>query len=183
MRGEQVCGDAVAIVRGDGHVLVAVVDGLGHGPQAAAAARALCAFAEGNAGKPLERLVEEATRAISDTRGAAAAFLDIDRDGGVLRFCGIGNIEAQAVSRAPIRPICMPGIIGRPLRKILAFEYALAPGDLLLLHTDGVSSRFSLSDFAGGAPQEIADAVLERHGKDHDDATCVVIRLRGGQDD
>jgi serine/threonine protein phosphatase PrpC len=178
MLGQNVSGDLVTVIRGsDRDVLVVVADGLGHGEKAQEAAEAFCAFAELNAGAPLEAIMRDGSRAISATRGAAAALIRIDRGGTRLTFCGVGNIELQATSAEAIRPVCMPGIVGRPLRKVLAFDYPLREGDLLVAHTDGISSRFRLEDYARLPTAEAAARILAEHGKGHDDATCVAIRI------
>ena len=177
MLGQTVCGDVASVVHtNDGGVLIVLADGLGHGTKAHEAAEAFCVFAELHATLPLEAIMRDGSRAIAATRGAAAALLRIG--GGVSRFsfCGIGNIEVQANSAEAIRPICMPGIVGRPLRKVLSFDYALSSGDLLVAHTDGISSRFRLEEYAQLPTAEAAARLLAEHGKGHDDATCIVIR-------
>jgi phosphoserine phosphatase RsbX len=178
MVGQSVCGDVASVVRGAGdEVLIVVADGLGHGEMARDAAEAFCAFVEVHAEAPLEAIMRDGSHAVSGTRGAAAALIRIDRCRARLSFCGIGNIELQAASAEAIRPVCMPGIVGRPLRKVLAFDYALREGDLLVAHTDGVSSRFHIEDYAQLSSAEAAARILKEHGKGHDDATCVVIRI------
>jgi len=178
MLGQQVCGDVTSVVRGPGEeVLIVVADGLGHGEKARDAAEAFCAFVEVHAEAPLEAIMRDGSHAVSATRGAAAALIRIHRGVTRLSFCGIGNVELQAASAEAIRPVCLPGIVGRPLRKVLAFDYALREGDLLAAHTDGVSSRFRLEDYAGLDAKEAAARILAEHGKNHDDATCVVIRI------
>jgi len=178
VRGETVNGDAAAVISGRrGDVLIVVADGLGHGAKAHEAAEAFCAFAGSHADAPLESIIREGSLAIAATRGAAAAVMRVADGGTRLSFCGVGNIELQALSAAPIRPVCIPGIVGRHLRKVLAFDYALREGDLLVAHTDGVSSRFHLEDYAALPAREVAARILAEHGKSHDDALCVAIRI------
>ena len=178
IRDETVCGDTAVVVPGrPGETLIVVADGLGHGAKAHEAATAFCAYAESHADEPLEAIVREGSHAVSATRGLAAALIRISGEGARLSFCGVGNIELQAASAAAIRPVCVPGIIGRPLRKVLVFDYTLREGDLLVAHTDGISSRFHLEDYAALGAQEAADRILAEHGKSHDDAMCVVIRI------
>lgn len=175
-RGQTVCGDSFRLIEGDG-LTVAVADGLGHGPPAAEASVAFCDYVERHADEGLQRIMDGATRAIRATRGAAAALLRFDPDYRGLDFVGVGNIELQAVSQSPIRPVCAPGIVGRSLRKILQFTYELAPGDLIAVYSDGLSSRLQLANYKRLEPQGIAERLLEEHGKHHDDATCLVFRI------
>jgi len=127
--------------------------------------------------EPLEDVIRGASQAMNRTRGAAAALLRIDAAQRVVSFAGIGNIELRSVAAQVIKPVCVPGILGRPLRKVLTFDYELSPGDLFVLFTDGISSRLQLAQFAGLEPQAMADAILEQHGKLHDDASCIVVRF------
>ena len=77
-----------------------------------------------------------------------------------------------------IRPVCTPGIIGRPIRKVVEFSYELASGDLIAIYSDGISSRFDLKEYRTLPAQECADLILRNHGKYHDDATVLTIRYR-----
>ena len=176
IENETVCGDAFAVFR-DRETTIAVADGLGHGAGAAEAALAFCAYVGTHASAGLEQILRGATTCLSPTRGAAAALIRISDQRRHLSFAGIGNIEVQAMSKLPIRPVCTPGIVGRPLRKVLSFDYELNRGDLLAIHSDGISSRFTLAPYSHLDVQSMAEAILADHGKQHDDATCVVVRL------
>jgi hypothetical protein len=173
--GETVCGDAYSVVDGE-RTLIALADGLGHGPAAAEAANAFCRFAAERPSTGLRALMTLASDEIAKTRGAAAALLRIDLPRGELEFAGVGNIEVRAVSREPIKPVSVAGIVGRRMRKVRVFGYPVHRGDLLIAFTDGISSRLSLTDYAELDEQSLADRVMADHGKLHDDATCVVIR-------
>jgi len=173
--GEEICGDAYAILNGS-TTLVAVADGLGHGPKANEAATSFCSFVESSRSLELPDILWEASRAISSTRGVAAVLLRLDPEAGVLSFAGVGNVDVQAVSRKPIRPVSMPGIVGHRIRKIVQFDYELSPGDLIAIYTDGISSRYQIGDFVHLDEQQMADAIMDSHRKKHDDATCLVIR-------
>jgi serine/threonine protein phosphatase PrpC len=156
---------------------VALADGLGHGPMAHEASEAFCDYVRRSMEIGLEQLVRRASDAIARTRGAAAAVVRIDEEAGTLAFAGVGNIELQAISKVPIRPVSTPGIVGRPLRKVVVYRYEIGPGDLLALYSDGISSRFDLKKFKRLEPQQIADGILAQHGKHHDDATVLVIEI------
>ena len=174
--GESVCGDAVFIAA-DEPGLVAVVDGLGHGPEAANAAQAFVQFVELHRAAPLDAALHEASRRIAHTRGVAAGLVQLSRPERTLRFAGVGNIEVKAQCRAAVHPVCASGIVGRPLRRVTVYEYTMFPGDTLALMTDGVSTRFELGDLdLRQSPQALAETILFRFGKHTDDATCVVMR-------
>jgi serine/threonine protein phosphatase PrpC len=179
---ERICGDDSTIVRGE-DTLIAVADGLGHGPKAAEASQAFCRYVREHASEGLEDIILGASHQIRRTRGAACALLRIDAHEKVLTFAGVGNIELHAMSRKPIHPISMPGIVGKRIQKVQPFECELNPGDLLAMVSDGISSRLDLRPLKDLSVQEIADTLMKTHGKDHDDATCIVIRLAGEPDE
>jgi serine phosphatase RsbU (regulator of sigma subunit) len=192
--GETECGDRVVVVESDASVLVAVVDGLGHGPEAALAAKAAEAFVRANATLPLPELFNGCHRALAGTRGVAMAVLRIDVARSTLTHSAVGNVELHALSREPVRAISEPGIVGSRFRRPRESSYPLSPGDLFVLFSDGVSSRLdlepykamttravtpALGDFSAYrrvlSAQDIAKAVIRDHGKAHDDASCAVV--------
>lgn len=174
-RGESECGDGYVIIDNDVNT-IALADGLGHGPMAAVAAKEFCHFVKENEAKTLTHLLGQGSTHIARTRGAAVAIIRIDKENHSLQFSGIGNVELQAVSEDSIKPVSVPGIVGRKLRKIKEFDYTLHQGDLLALYTDGISSRFELKSYRHLPAEKIAEKILDDHGKFHDDATCIVIR-------
>lgn len=173
--GETVSGDAQLILDTDEALVVTVVDGLGHGPGAATASEAFVEFVRDHPDGPLERLMLDASSAISSTRGAAAALVRIDRVRATLSFCGIGNIHFHAIGDARMSPVCLPGIVGHRVRKAIPYEFSLEGSGLFVLCSDGISSRLHLEEYAGRGVQEVADSILVEHGKAHDDATCVAV--------
>lgn len=176
--GETVCGDAYVTQRLHNGALVSVIDGLGHGPKACEAATAFTELLEEeqSAGADIGSLMEEANRRLTKTRGAAAAILRFDEPSRLVHFSGVGNIEMHAIADVKMHPVCAPGIVGHRVRKLLPFEFELPATALVALCSDGISSRLHLENFSHLEPQEIADAIMDQHGKSHDDATCVVVR-------
>lgn len=174
--GETVCGDGYFVRVLEDGALVTVVDGLGHGPKASEAAVTFNESIEGNVSLDVQAMMEGAHAALSRTRGAAAAILRLDDTTKRVSFTGVGNIEMHAISEVKMQPVCVPGIVGHRVRKMLAFEFELPRLATIALCSDGISSRLRLSEYADLEPQRIADLILEQHGKMHDDATCVVVR-------
>jgi phosphoserine phosphatase RsbX len=116
-------------------------------------------------------------RALVGQRGAAVSLVSLEPAAGRIRFVGIGNVELRAVARAHVSPPTMSGIVGRGIRGVRVWEYPLADGDLVMLSSDGISTRLELSALAHLAPQEIADEIVAKHSKNHDDASCLVARV------
>lgn len=178
--GEDVCGDAYAARVVGERRQVMLCDGLGHGPIAAMAARAAVAeFVAAPAGDPatvLERLHQRTQH----TRGSVIAIAELDATGGVVRYAGIGNVSGTIVSGRERRAmVSLPGIVGQQRRDIREFTYPIAPGDLVVMHSDGLTDRWNLDAYpglAGQAPVLIAATLLRDHAKRRDDASVVVAR-------
>lgn len=174
--GEQVSGDTFTIDHHDGGVLVSVVDGLGHGPNAATAANAFAELVAEDTTLSLEEMMAAANARLARTRGAAAALLRISTTTGRVDFVGVGNIHLHTITPERLHPVCVPGIVGHRLRKIVPFGFDLPEWGIFAMCSDGISSRISLDEFEGLGAQAMAEALLEAHGKAYDDATCVVVR-------
>ncbi|HEY0491151.1 MAG TPA: ATP-binding SpoIIE family protein phosphatase [Telluria sp.] len=180
--GEEECGDNWGVSFRSSGISVVVADGLGHGPEAAkASTAAIDVSLDFDKGSPGARL-EDAHGALRSTRGAAAAIADIDAYEGKLRFAGVGNIAASIISNGPRRHLLSHnGIVGSNLRKVQEFEQPWDSSSLLILHSDGINTRWDLSAYPGLAYHHVAiiAAVLYRDFcRGRDDATVVVIRER-----
>lgn len=180
MPGQAVCGDDWAVVEEAGRLRIMVVDGLGHGPGAAeAAAEASRAF-RAHAHREPAAILELMHAGMRGTRGAAVAVAEIDGGRGELCFAGIGNIAAMVQTGAESRSlVSMNGIVGHEMRKVQPFTYAWTAGSMLIVHSDGVSARWSLDRYAGLAarhPALIAGVLYRDFGRANDDATVVAVR-------
>ncbi|MFD4127428.1 ATP-binding SpoIIE family protein phosphatase [Streptomyces globisporus] len=163
---------------GDG-ILVMSCDGLGHGPMAALASQAAVkAFRSSTAHTP-EQVMEAVHRALRGTRGAAVAVARLEVDGRVL-FCGIGNISASVVSASSRSNLLShPGIVGHQMRQLRTYEHRLPAGGALVMHSDGLSERWTPGDLAAllhHPPALIAAGLLRQAGTRRDDASVVVAK-------
>ncbi|MFC1850205.1 SpoIIE family protein phosphatase [candidate division CSSED10-310 bacterium] len=175
-RGERICGDDFVIFSNHEETIIALADGLGHGPKAAEAAQAFCHYVEECQIHSLEEIIAGAHAHIRSTRGTVAGIVRINANLKQIEFSGVGNIELKCISQEPICPVSMPGIIGHRLHKTKLFSYKVNVGDLFILFSDGISSKFELEKYSHFNVQQIADAVLQDYEKYYDDRTCIVIR-------
>ncbi len=174
--GETVCGDRVVVHEAtETEVLVAVVDGLGHGPLAGEAAEAAARFVIENASLALEELFLSCHRAIKRTRGVAMTVVRVDRSARTLVHAGIGNVDLWAISETPASARPDPGVVGGRVRRVHESRFSIAPGDVFAIVSDGISTRLNLGAYARLGAQSTADAILRDHAKDHDDASCAVL--------
>jgi serine/threonine protein phosphatase PrpC len=178
-QSQTVSGD-IFFVRehGEGRLLATVIDGLGGGEEAARAARAAEQLIQQHPEWPLQDLVQRSHVALHSTRGAVIGLLRLEQQGYKVSYIGVGNIGVQVYSRQTIKPISKNGILGFRLPSLLELHYVYDPGDIFVLYSDGVSSRFALDGKIDirQPPQRIAEQILELYGKHTDDATVVVIK-------
>jgi phosphoserine phosphatase RsbX len=180
--GEDQSGDDALVLADEGIVLVAAVDGLGHGPGAREAADAAVASLRQDPGDDVVALTERCHEALRSTRGAAIG-LAVFRDGGTVTWLGIGNITGRLVSRgglsAPERRwlSCQSGIAGDDdLPPLHPTAIPVRRGDVLILATDGIDESFGDSVAVSGTCEEIAGRVLDEYARATDDALVVVAR-------
>lgn len=176
--GETECGDVFGATETDDAVTGVLCDGLGHGPLAATAAtEAVKAVLESPADEPAN-LIERAHRRMSHTRGGAIGVVRVT--GQIVSFAGLGNIAAMILTdRVRQRMLSVPGIAGHQARTIRQFEYTAPPGAAIILHSDGISSRWApevLPGLSARDPLTIAAAVLAEAGTHRDDAGVLVLK-------
>ncbi len=176
--GERVSGDLCDVQRGEQTCRIAVIDGLGHGPEAATAAQAAREALAAHPDAPAIEALGLCHGALAGTRGAAISIAVIDPVAAQLTYAGVGNVEGRVWQGGREQRLTIyRGIVGRAMPTVRPFTVALAEDWLLLMHTDGVSGRFALPRVApldGGLPEALAERLLREWGRERDDATIVV---------
>jgi anti-sigma regulatory factor (Ser/Thr protein kinase) len=180
LRGETECGDIWSIALQPGSCSVLVADGLGHGPLAAiAAGAAATAYGERPFDNPQETLRFLHGR-LSATRGAAVACALFDEQTSRVQYAGVGNISGYVVSAGVQKGMLSHnGTLGLSMARAQALPYDWAAHSTTVMHSDGLSARWSLSDYPGldgHHPAIVAAALLRDFSRDRDDATVVVVR-------
>jgi anti-sigma regulatory factor (Ser/Thr protein kinase) len=156
---------------------IIVCDGLGHGYEASkAAARAIECF-ESDGWETPKQALELVNEALRPTRGAAAAVALVDLAARRVRFCGVGTIVAGIVADDRAHHLVSHnGILGTA-PKIGEFEYEWPAGATLIMHSDGLSSRWQLSRWSGvwrRHPALIAGVAYRDLARGTDDTVVVV---------
>jgi len=173
-KGLSICGDSFLIEQREGEVLAAVIDGLGHGYESSVAAERAVEVIREHAGLTVGAILQRCHQELRVTRGAAVGVLKV-AESGEGEFCGIGNIEVQALNGQPPSVFCLAGIVGHNMRSSKVMKVAMKPGDIYCLMSDGVSSRGNLKACLPGPPETVARRIVESWGKDHDDATALIL--------
>jgi anti-sigma regulatory factor (Ser/Thr protein kinase) len=179
--GESVCGDAWSVQRTPGRSRYIVADGLGHGPLAhEAAAEAVRVFHLYRNLTP-EQVLIEIHAALAKTRGAAISIAEILHDKGVLNYTGAGNIVAAICFGGKTRSlVSMNGTVGHTVGKFQQFSYPWEPGSALIMHSDGLATRWNVEQYPGLAsrhPALLAGVLFRDFCRKRDDATILVSQI------
>jgi len=183
---ESESGDAYAVVAHAAGMLVAVVDGLGHGAEAAVASRLAVATLERHAHEPLTQLLGRCHEELRRTRGAVLSLASFHGGTETMSWSGVGNVDGMLfrADRAarPARESLVPrgGVIGYNMPPLRAATVPVFAGDMLVFATDGIAGNFGDVPPIGRRPQEAANDILRRCAKHTDDALVLVARYRGG---
>ena len=181
--GERLSGDRHVVVATQDSALVAVIDGLGHGPEAAVAARRAGDVVQEYPYESPGSLVGRCHKALKGTRGAAMTVARLDGASGMLTWLGVGNVDGRLIRARPdggrareATPL-RNGVVGFLLPRVRSHEVEVATNDTIILATDGVRSGFD-DEIAGMAPpQDLANAIIARHAHGSDDALVLVARV------
>jgi anti-sigma regulatory factor (Ser/Thr protein kinase) len=178
--GEEVCGDAWSVSVHAAGLSLIVVDGLGHGYQAAkAAATAIEVFEEEPLALPAT-VIERAHRRMTSTRGGAVAVARYN-PAGTLEYGAVGNIGGTLFTDGKSRGLATQnGTVGAQIRHLRTDEYPCAPGSLAVLHSDGLLSRWSLDPYPGLAachPSVVTSVLYRDFFRGRDDVTVLAVRL------
>ncbi len=180
-REELVIGDSWGVSCSEIYRSLLVVDGLGHGSEAAdAAAIARSNFTERPFQAPKNTLLS-LHKAMSGSRGGVAAHALIDREAMRLHFAGLGNINASLIlAGGKTRHLTsLNGTLGYEAKKIQEFAYEISRGDTLIMHSDGCSSRWNLHNYPellSKHPAIICGVLYKDFAKDFDDVTICCLR-------
>ncbi|MDR3615823.1 MAG: SpoIIE family protein phosphatase [Candidatus Obscuribacterales bacterium] len=178
---ELVCGDAYCVTQIANGVVICVIDGLGHGPEAAEASRAAIATISNHKDDAAEEIVARCHDALKATRGAVLSLAIVDSVHNRLSWVGIGNIEGILLHGEaqhewlPLRA----GIVGCRMPGIRAIEMPISPGDLLIMFSDGITSHVLDPIHINREPVEVAERIIRTHIRRTDDALVLVARYLG----
>ncbi len=183
--GQGESGDQHLVCCNRNGILVAAIDGIGHGEAAANAARAAAALLRSSADQPIISLVERCHEKLRATRGVVLSLAFIEPGQGMMTWLGVGNVQGVLMradaknGNAQESLLLRAGVVGSQLPALQGTVLPIAQGDTLFLATDGVRSDFSMALSARENPQRAADRILKHYGSGNDDALVLVARLTG----
>jgi hypothetical protein len=180
--GEALSGDGFVVQVSDQGTLVGVLDGLGHGPEAAEATERATEYLSDHADQPLVSLVEGCHRALRKTRGVVLALAQLGEQDNVMAWLGVGNVDAR-VFRSGSRwgesdtLVMRGGVVGYQIPSLQPRKMNLEDGDLLVMATDGIRGSYHQALSPMQTVQTNANLVLAGYGNQSDDALVLVSRL------
>ncbi|MCI0707479.1 MAG: SpoIIE family protein phosphatase [Ignavibacteriae bacterium] len=185
LKGQAESGDLFVVKPVLAGCLVGVVDGLGHGEEAADAARRAVSTIEAYANESVITILRRCHDLLRSTRGVVANLAVFNGRDETVTWVGVGNVEGvlyrsdhQAVPPSE-NIIVRGGVIGYQLPQLYATVIPVTPGDTLVFATDGVASHFREGVKLSDSPQHVADNICNGFAKDIDDALVLVARYVG----
>lgn len=179
--GETKCGDAWESQRSPGRSIYIMADGLGHGPIASEASQEALRVFRANSQHAPERILSEVHSALGKTRGAAVAVAEILHEQHLLNYAGAGNIASAIFLRGKTRSlVSMNGTVGHSIGRIQQFPYPWEKDSMLIMHSDGLGTKWNLENYPGLAsrhPALLAGVLFRDFSRKRDDATVVVSRI------
>ena len=183
--GEVESGDRhVICCKGDG-VLIAAIDGIGHGDDAAIAAELAVSILKTSADEPVISMVERCHEGLRSTRGVVLSLASIDPEHGMMTWLGVGNVQGvlmrAGAQKGSVQEVLLlrGGVVGAQLPGLQAAVLPITQGDTLIFVTDGIRGEFVDGLSALESPQRTADRILKQHSRGNDDALVLVARLTG----
>ncbi len=182
--GQRESGDQHLVCCNQSGILVAAIDGIGHGEEAANAAQGAVAILKAGADESVISLLQRCHQGLRATRGVVLSLAAIDQEHGMMTWAGVGNVQgalmrAGAPNGSVQEVLLRGGVVGSQLPALQAAVLPVAKGDTLVFVTDGVHGDFAAGLSARESPQRAADGILERHCRGNDDALVLVVRLTG----
>ena len=185
LRGQGESGDRHLVCCGGNGILIAAIDGIGHGEEAANAAEAAIAILKASPDEPVISLLERCHEGLRWTRGVVLSLASIDPKHGMMTWIGVGNVQGvlmrAGAQKGSVEEVLLlrGGVVGSQLPALQAAVLPIAKGDTLVFVTDGIRSEFVEGLSALESPQRAADKILKQHGRGNDDALVLVVRVIG----
>ncbi len=185
LQGQGASGDCHLVKALPRSVLVAVVDGLGHGEAAATAAALAIRTIESHDEHSMVAHVKRCHEYLRGTRGAVMSLASFSGRDSTMTWLAVGNVEGvllrdPATRNDPSESLLLRGgVVGAQLPSLNVAVVPVARGDMLILTTDGIRSGFAPAVVFTHPVQKIADRILTDHAKATDDALVLVSRYVG----
>lgn len=181
---EQICGDAHIVEQVGTKLLFGVIDGLGHGLEAAQASQqAIKTILEQKESPPVN-ILRECHQELKSTRGAVLSLALIDRKNNKLEWVGVGNVEGVLMrSAGPHEWLSLrSGIVGCRMPNIQSMERPISCGDLLVMFSDGIQNQCLDQVWSHDSATKTAERIMDKRARGTDDAIILIAKYYGDAD-
>lgn len=184
--GERVSGDVVIVEQREQWLFIAIIDALGHGPNAHVVACEakdyLQKFWQVDVCHTMKHLHEK----LKGSLGAAVGLAVLNLETNQLSYTGVGNtviriLRPQTKKKSAQRLYSVAGIVGSHIRSPQEQTIQLIQSDIVLFYTDGIKEHFSLQEYPlifADDVMKITKKLIRLFGKNHDDATCIALKIK-----
>jgi len=180
--GHRDSGDEFCVRLFEHRTMIAVLDGLGHGPAAASVAREGVRLLEQTQTPDVVRILLECHAGLRGSRGVVMSLAMFDTRENSVTWIGVGNVSGTlrcSHSSARRTLLLRGGLVGSALPRLQASVIPVADGDMLIFTTDGVGPDVDDRLLQGQSLNAIAERILARCHSRRDDALALVARYRG----
>lgn len=183
--GEAASPDLYLVRPTDRGALLAVLDGAGHGVEAIAVAQRAAAIVSEHASEGVIALIRLCHEKLIGTRGAVISLISVDGIESTITWAGVGNVGGVLLRSEVFGPkACdsiplQPGVVGYRLPPLQASVTPIAPGDLLILATDGIRRDFVQAFSLDDEPGSIAEYISSNFARGDDGRLVLVARYLG----
>lgn len=185
LAGQKVSGDLHLVQRFHHGVLLAAIDGVGHGEEAIFAAQTAAGVLREHAQESIVSLVRRCHEKLTMTRGVVMTLASLHALEDTLTWLGVGNVEGWLLRAEPgtghpkENVLLRSGLVGYQLPVLQASAFPLSAGDVLIFATDGIRPGFAEGINLKESPKHIAERILNQYFNGTDDALVLVARYWG----
>ena len=179
--GERVIGDAVFTSINEDYSYLVVIDGLGHGITAHNISTKIITYIEKSLFPNPSKIIEKIHKNIDRKNGAAIGISVVNHKDSTLTFGGLGNINCKVIGSLDTTFVSSDGVLGMRYHSVQNFKVALFDKDIIVMHSDGVSSTSEMGEFLksnGYSSRLIAKKIVHTFGSEFDDASCLVVKCK-----
>lgn len=177
--GCKVNGDVYYIKEFNNKVILALIDGLGHGIEANKAAIRAKELLEENNYKPLKELLYSIDNGMKNTRGAVIGVCIIDKETKIFQYGSIGNVQLRYILNNKTKKfIATNGTLGVSLNtRVNVQQSSYENGGIIAMNTDGISNKWEYDEYLDiplHNPAVLSNMIFRDFARDNDDATVLV---------
>lgn len=177
--GERYNGDSIFIYQDNKLAVISVIDGIGHGKLAHQISQKIQKYLESIISLDPSEMIARTHDFMKGSEGAALGIGVISNN--TFTFASMGNISCYLRGKTSKRFVSSEGLLGVRGRTVKRESIQLSIGDLILMHSDGIS----LQNLLSGPPvyhlfsaNGLARKIVKQYGSSYDDASVIIVQVK-----